>query len=339
MKFSYLLVPAIIMAGFCAEMKAQDVRMVVSQDGKGDYLTVQQAIDAAPDYYRHGEITIVIRPGTYNEKVTIPTSKQRIHMVGEDAMTTVITWSDYAEQAGPTGKPIGTSATPTVFFYGDDLLAENITFENAAGEGKKIGQACAVMVDADRVAFVGCRFIANQDTIYTYGKGQRQYYLNCWIEGTTDFIFGASTCWFESCTILSKKNSYVTAASTPQGTKFGYVFNNCKLIHSEGVDKVYLGRPWRPYAKTVFLGCELGDHILPVGWHDWGKEYAHKTTYYAEYASKGPGAASKAERERWSHIMKPSQAQAYSVTKVLCAGSEIDKNGVAVPVEWYFKLF
>ena len=319
--------------------RASDIEFVVDCNGGGDFLTIQEAVDAAPDYFKSGSTLIRIRKGVYREKLTIPTNKQRLHLVGEDPMTTIITHSDYALQAGPDGEPIGTSATSTVFLYADDFLAENLTIENAAGEGKSIAQACAITIDADRVAFVNCRFVANQDTIYTYGKNQRQYFRNCWIEGTTDFIFGASTCWFESCTILSKKNSYVTAASTPQGTQFGYVFNNCKLIHSEGVDKVYLGRPWRPYAKTVFLGCELGDHILPEGWHDWGKEYAHKTTYYAEYASKGPGAASKAEREKWCHIMKPSQAMEYSVTKVLCAGSEIDKNGVAVPVEWYFKVF
>ena len=163
--------------------------------------------------------------------MTIPTNKQRIHLIGQSAEKTIISWNDYAKKAGSTGYEMGTSATSTVFLYGSDFLAENLTFQNTAGEGKEIGQACAITVDADRVAFINCRFIANQDTIYTYGKGQRQYFRNCWIEGTTDFIFGASTCWFEDCTILSKRDSYITAASTPENEEFGYVFMNCRLIH------------------------------------------------------------------------------------------------------------
>lgn len=316
-----------------------DYDFVVAKDGSGDFFSVQEAVDAAPDYCKQDETTIYIKDGRYEEKVTIPTNKQKLHIIGQSAEGTVITWSDYAQKKGPTGYKMGTSATSTVFLYADDFLAENITIENAAGEGKSIGQACAITVDADRVAFINCRFVANQDTIYTYGKNQRQYYRGCWIEGTTDFIFGASTCWFEDCTILSKKNSYVTAASTPEGTEFGYVFHNCRLIHDADAQKVYLGRPWRPYAKTVFIGCELGDHILKEGWHNWGKEYAEKTAFYAEYGSHGPGAATAAERVKWSHILKEKEVRKYTPANVLQTGSEIDKHGKAVKVEWYFKVF
>ncbi len=316
-----------------------DYDFVVAKDGSGDFLTVQEAIDAAPDYCKQDETTIYIKDGIYSEKVTIPTNKQKLHLIGQSSEKTVITWSDYAKKAGPTGYEMGTSATSTVFLYADDFLAENITIENAAGEGKDIAQACAITVDADRVAFINCRFIANQDTIYTYGKGQRQYYRGCWIEGTTDFIFGASTCWFEDCTILSKKNSYITAASTPEGAEFGYVFNRCRLIHDENALKVYLGRPWRPFARTVFIDCEMGDHILPEGWHNWNKPYAEKTTFYAEYGSRGEGAAPASDRVRWSRQLKPKALKAYTPENVLRTGSEIDKHGKAVKVEWYFKVF
>ena len=316
-----------------------DYDFVVAKDGSGDFLTVQEAIDAAPDYCKQDETTIYIKDGIYSEKVTIPTNKQKLHLIGQSAEKTVISWSDYAKKTGPTGYEMGTSATSTVFLYADDFLAENITIENAAGEGKDIAQACAITVDADRVAFINCRFIANQDTIYTYGKGQRQYYRGCWIEGTTDFIFGASTCWFEDCTILSKKNSYITAASTPEGAEFGYVFNRCRLIHDENALKVYLGRPWRPFARTVFIDCEMGDHILPEGWHNRNKPYAEKTTFYAEYGSRGEGAAPASERVRWSRQLKPKALKAYTPENVLRTGSEIDKHGKAVKVEWYFKVF
>ena len=316
-----------------------DYDFVVAKDGSGDFFTVQEAVNAAPDYCKQDETTIYIKDGVYEEKVTIPTNKQRLHLIGQSAENTVITWSDFAQMIGPTGYEMGTSATSTVFLYASDFLAENLTIENAAGEGKSIGQACAITVDGDRVAFVNCRFVANQDTIYTYGKGQRQYFKGCWIEGTTDFIFGASTCWFEDCTILSKKNSYVTAASTPEREEFGYVFNNCRLIHDENTDKVYLGRPWRSFAKTVFINCELGDHILKEGWHNWGKPYAEKTTFYAEYGSKGPGAASKKERVKWSHQLKNKDLGKYTPENVLQCGSEQDKHGKNVKVEWYFKVF
>lgn len=312
---------------------------VVAKDGSGDFFTVQEAVDAAPDYCKQDETTIYIKDGVYEEKVTIPTNKQRLHLIGQSAANTVITWNDYAKKLGPTGYEMGTSATSTVFLYASDFLAENLTIANSSGEGKEIGQACAITVDADRAAFINCRFIANQDTIYTYGKGQRQYYRNCWIEGTTDFIFGASTCWFEECTILSKKNSYVTAASTPEWEKFGYVFNNCRLIHNEDAVKVYLGRPWRSFAKTVFINCELGDHIVREGWHNWDKPYAEKTTFYAEYGSKGPGAASKAERVKWSHFLREKDLVEYTPENVLQCGSEQDKNGKDIRVEWFFKVF
>ena len=334
-----LLLPEIVKV--IPELAAHVVNydFVVAKDGSGDFLTVQEAIDAAPDYCKQDETTIYIKDGIYSEKVTIPTNKQKLHLIGQSAEKTVISWSDYAKKTGPTGYEMGTSATSTVFLYADDFLAENITIENAAGEGKDIAQACAITVDADRVAFINCRFIANQDTIYTYGKGQRQYYRGCWIEGTTDFIFGASTCWFEDCTILSKKNSYITAASTPEGAEFGYVFNRCRLIHDENALKVYLGRPWRPFARTVFIDCEMGDHILPEGWHNWNKPYAEKTTFYAEYGSRGEGAAPASERVRWSRQLKPKALKAYTPENVLRTGSEIDKHGKAVKVEWYFKVF
>ena len=131
----------------------------------------------------------------------------------------------------------------------------------------------------------------------------------------------------------------MTAASTPKEEHYGYVFNNCRLIHDENTEKVYLGRPWRPYAKTVFINCELGDHILKEGWHNWGKEYAEKTTFYAEYGSKGPGASSAKERVKWSHHLKAKAVASYTPENVLKTGKEIDKNGKAVKIEWHFKVF
>lgn len=308
----------------------------MAKDGSGDFFTVQEAVNAVPDYSRQAATEIYVRPGVYREKVTVPASKQKIHIFGDDARTTVISWDDYALKTNSAGYPMGTSATSTVFVYGDDFFAENLTFENTAGEGKEIAQACAITVDADRAAFIWCRFVANQDTIYTYGKGQHHYFRDCWIEGTTDFIFGASTAYFDNCTIYSKKNSYITAASTPEGEDFGYVFHRCRLVAAPGVDRVYLGRPWRPYARTVFIDCEMGSHIVPAGWHNWGKKYAEKTVLYAEYGSIGPG-ADPSGRVRWSRQLRKKELLSYGPSTVLDAGTEIDRNGIAVRNEWFFR--
>lgn len=334
-----LLLPYITAAVPELQGHVLDYDFVVAKDGSGDFLSVQEAVDAAPDYCRNSGVSIYVRNGVYHEKVTVPANRQRLRLVGESLEGTVITYDDYAMRPDFTGRPMGTSATPTFFVYGDDFLAENITFENSSGEGRNIGQACAIMVDADRAAFIGCRFSANQDTIYTYGKGQRQYFRNCLIEGTTDFIFGASTVLFEDCDIVSRKDSYVTAASTPEHAAFGYVFLNCRFLHAEGVGKVYLGRPWRPFARTVLIGCWLDGHIRPEGWHNWDKSYAEKTVFYAEYGSMGPGAADRRERVSWSRTLTARQAAAYVPEIVLDAGHETDKNGNEVRVEWFYKVF
>lgn len=299
--------------------------IVVSSDGHGDYMTVQEAIDAVPDY-SHGHITsIYIRNGVYQEKVSIPHSKFRMHIQGEDAEKTVITYGKYAEQIWPGfDYKVGTSGSATIYIHASYITFEDITFENTAGEGKSIGQAVAVFTDGDFLFFNRCRFIGNQDTLYTYGRYgkdggvKRNYYLDCYIEGTTDFIFGPSICYFERCTIHSKKNSYVTAASTFPGQKYGYVFKDCKLTAAPGIDKCYLGRPWGAYAKTVFIHCELGSHILPEGWHDWekeGKPDTKKNSYYAEYDCYGPGA--RGPRVKWSHVLKAKDLPEYSFEKVM----------------------
>jgi pectinesterase len=179
-----------------------------------------------------------------------------------------------------------------------------------------VGQAVAVWVDGDKAAFVNCRFLGFQDTLYTFGRGSRQFYKGCYIEGTVDFIFGSSTAWFEDCDIFCKRGGYVTAASTPDTARFGYVFSHCRIGGDAPAGSFGLGRPWRPYAKTVFLHCELGAMIRPEGWDPWDKESNKKTAYYAEYQSSGPGAAPN-KRVPWSHQLTEAEAQAYTRDNVL----------------------
>lgn len=311
------------------EIAAHLVRydIVVSADGHGDYLTVQEAINAAPDY-SHSEFThIRIRAGVYNEMVTIPHNKFRLHISGEGAGKTVISYGKYAKQQWPgRGFNVGTSGSASVYIHSSYVTMEDLTIANSAGEGKDIAQAVALFTDGDFLFFHRCSVIGNQDTVYTYGRYgkdggiKRNYFLDCYIEGTTDFIFGPSIAYFENCTIHSKKNSYVTAASTLPGQKYGYVFRGCRLTAAEGIDNCYLGRPWGAYAKTVFIECELGSHIVKEGWHDWekpGKADTKKNSYYAEYKCFGPGAASARERVRWSHQLSDRQAAEYSFEKVM----------------------
>lgn len=309
------------------EIAAHLVRydIVVSPDGHGDYMTVQEAVNAIPDYSHEQITTVFIRKGVYKEEVTIPHSKFRVHFKGEDPETTLITFDKYARKFWPGRNfDMGTSGSATIYIHASYVTFENLAFENSAGEGKEIGQAVAVFTDGDFLFFKNCRFLGNQDTLYTYGRYgknggiKRNYFLDCYIEGTTDFIFGTSIAYFENCTIHSKKDSYVTAASTLEGQKYGYVFKNCKLTAAPGVTKCYLGRPWGAFAKTVFIGCELGGHIVPEGWHDWekeGKPNTRKNSFYAEYGSTGPGA--RGPRADWAHKLSAKDLSDYSFEKVM----------------------
>ena len=299
--------------------------IVVDQTGHGDYMKVQDAIDAVPNYSHDKIPTILIKAGTYKEAIDIPHTKFRMKIMGQGADKTILTYDRYAEQLWPDNDfKVGTSGSASMYIHSSYVTFEDITFENTAGEGKEIGQAVAVFTDGDFLFFHRCRFIGNQDTLYTYGRFgkeggiKRNYFLDCYIEGTTDFIFGPSIAYFENCHIHSKKNSYVTAASTLQGQKYGYVFKNCKLTADPGIDKCYLGRPWGAYAKTVFIGCELGPHIVADGWHDWekeGKPNTKKNSYYAEYQNAGPGA--QGPRVKWAHTLTAKQAAEYTFEKVM----------------------
>lgn len=291
---------------------AQPYDFIVDAAGSGDFKTVQAAIDAVPAL-RKNETTIYIKNGTYKEKLTLPANRTNVTFIGESVEKTILTYDDFASRKNRFGEEIGTSGSSGFFIFGDGFTAKNITFENSAGP---VGQAVAVRVDGDKVMFENCRFLGHQDTLYPHGKQSRQYYKNCYIEGTTDFIFGWSTVVFEDCEIFAKKDaSYLTAASTLEESPYGFVFVNCKLTGEADKSSVYLGRPWRPYAKTVFLYCKIGDHIKQEGWHNWNKPDAEKTTFYAEYKSSGKGAG-KEERVGWSHQLTKDEAATYTFENI-----------------------
>lgn len=268
---------------------------VVAKDGSGDFFTVQEAINAVPDFRKNKRTTILVRKGEYKERVIIPECKINVSLIGEEGA--VITDDNYASKKNIFGDEMSTSGSSTVYIYAPDFYAEHITFANTAG---RVGQAVACFIDGDRAYFKNCRFLGNQDTLYTYGKESRQYYEGCYIEGTVDFIFGWSTAVFKDCEIHSLGDGYVTAPSTDQGKAYGYVFWNCRLTAADEAGKVYLSRPWRPYAQAVYIQCEMGKHIVPEGWNNWGKASNEQTVYYAEYQSTGEGANPSA-RVKYSH--------------------------------------
>lgn len=287
--------------------------LFVARDGTAEFRTINEAVEVCRAFMEYHKV-IFVKKGVYKEKVIIPSWLTHIEICGEDAENTIITYDDHANIRLPeTGKPMGTFRTFTVKVEGSYITFKNITIENNAA---RLGQAVALHTEGDHLLFIGCRFLGNQDTVYTGVAGTRLYFKDCYIEGTTDFIFGPSTAWFEGCTIFSKINSYVTAASTPADVAYGYVFNNCKLTAAEGATKVYLGRPWRPYAYTLFMNCELGSHILPAGWYNWDNADNEKTARYLEYNNTGAGAA-KAERAPWSRQLTKKEAAKITIENVL----------------------
>ncbi|GEL10803.1 pectinesterase [Flavobacterium glycines] len=291
-----------------------DKKITVALDGSGDFKTVQTAIDAANT--EKGAVLIYIKKGIYKEKLVIPLSKKGLQLIGEDKDKTIITNDDYSGKPNPNSKRnFGTSDSYTLLVRADDVRIENITIENSWCEK---GQAVSLCAKGERFIIKNSRILGCQDTLLTDGDGYYQYYENCYIEGTTDFIFGPAVAVFQNCIIKSKINSYITAASTPENQEFGYVFFNCKLIADANATKVFLGRPWRPYAKTVFMNCNLGSHILPEGWNPWKDErFADKTktAFYAEYNNKGKGAKNN-KRVAWSHQLTKEEAVKYTLKNI-----------------------
>ena len=295
--------------------------LVVSRDGTGNFRTVDEAIEVCRAFMDYTKV-IYVKKGVYKEKLVIPSWLTHITICGEDRDSTIITWDDHANilmpiggldsEAAAKGKPMGTFRTYTLKVEGSYITLENITIENNAA---KLGQAVALHTEGDHILVHNCRLLGNQDTVYTGVAGTRIAFYDCYIEGTTDFIFGPSVAWFENCEIHSKANSYITASSSPAGQNYGYVFNHCRLTADAGVDKVYLGRPWRPFASTIFMNCEMGKHIVPAGWDNWRNPKNEETASYAEYNNHGEGANTK-NRVKWSKQLSKKEASKIDITKV-----------------------
>lgn len=298
--------------------------IVVSRDGTGRFRTVNEAVEACRAFMTYHKV-IFIKKGLYKEKVVIPSWLTNIELCGEDMNETIITYDDHAniqipkigaptDAAGaPQYQGMGTFRTYTLKVQGADITIKNLTIENNAA---KLGQAVALHTEGDRLQFINCRFLGNQDTVYTGVAATRCYFKDCYIEGTVDFIFGPSVAWFENCDIVAKSNGYLTAASTPQGQKWGYIFNNCRLkAVKEGI-RYYLGRPWREYAHTLFMNCMIDSNVRAEGWKEWSNKDNLTTTRYEVYNCTGDGSATTAY-PAWTKVLTKKEAKSVTLENVM----------------------
>ena len=302
---------------------------VVAQDGSGDFTTVQAAILAVPSDLLT-RTTIFIKAGTYREKISVPKTKPNVTLIGEDRDTTILTYDDHAT-VNPDESVTGTEDTPTFFIKSRAFAAEHITFANTAGD---VGPAIAVWVHGTRCHFRDCAFLGYQDTICLYGK--LVYFKHCYIEGAIDIVFGPSTAVFQQCAIHCLDSGFLTAAATPDGRQYGFVFLRCTISGDAPAGSVFLGRPWGDDANVVFSHCDMDEEIAPEGWDDWDDEGTQQTAFFAECASTGAG-ADPADRVDWSHQIAPDDADDYVVSKVFNLPTAPAHSAMllALPKPWY----
>ncbi|MDD3252545.1 MAG: pectinesterase family protein [Lachnospiraceae bacterium] len=312
----------------------------IAGDGSGDFATISEALALLREADSEtAPVTLRIHKGVYKEQLTI--DRPFLTLIGDSPEDTILTGNLYARMPSDDIGKLGTFRTYSCRIAANDVTLKNLTLENSAGRGPDVGQALALYADGDRLIFENCRFLGGQDTLFTaplppkeiepngfVGPGQhtpringRHYYKNCYLEGDIDFIFGGATAYFEDCECFSKDigrtvNSYVTAASTPEGQDYGYVMNRCRFTGNCPPHSACLGRPWREYAQTVLLNCEIGAHICAKGWDDWNKPQAHETVFFAEFASTGPSLDMQ-KRPGWVHILTPAEAKQFSRQNVL----------------------
>jgi pectinesterase len=309
--------------------------ITVATDGSGDFSTVSEAIKAVTELPE----TIFIKKGIYKERVEI--DKPFLTLEGEDRENTVITEGFYANMIMEDGIKRGTFRSYTLIVTADNVTLKNLTIENSSGFGTDVGQAIALYVEGDRALVENCRLLGHQDTLFTgplpheviqsggftgpteFSKRRilRQEYRNCYIEGEVDFIFGSACAYFENCEIHSLNrnmdiNGYVTAPSTYEGMEFGYVFQKCRFTSNCPENTVYLGRPWRIYAKTVILNSQIDAHITDAAFHDWNKPESHETTFFALYQCTGKNFSADTLAD-YVHILTDEQAAAYTRENVL----------------------
>lgn len=311
---------------------AQTYDVIVAKDGSGNFTSLQAAIDAAPANsvvpYK-----IFIKNGKYKEKITVPSNKPFIHLFGESVAKVILTYDDYGGKLTACGTIVGTQNSASFTVNATDFAATNITFENSHPFGvpdNNNQQAVALLVNADRAVFKNCRFLGNQDTLYLKGSGTpRNYFKNCYIDGTVDFIFGSAIALFDSCVVYAKSrtgtsSSYITAPNTPTGQNYGFIFRDARLPHNTGVTVYYLSRPWPSPSvtdtrqKTVFLSSRLSSNINPLGWSTWDGNTVTSNLYYGEYRSRyfNDELVDISTRVPWSVQLSQADSSTYTFSNV-----------------------
>uniref|UniRef100_A0A0C9S8D0 Pectinesterase n=1 Tax=Wollemia nobilis TaxID=56998 RepID=A0A0C9S8D0_9CONI len=282
--------------------------VVVAQDGRGDYASVQAAIDGAVPLRNCQRIIIEVLPGVYRQPIYVAKTKNMITLRGFCAEDTILTWNNTATRIEHHQASCvigtGTFGSSTMIVEGEDFVAEGITFENAAPQGS--GQAVAIRVTADRCAFYNCRFLGWQDTVYLhYGK---HYLRDCYIEGSVDFVFGNATALLEHCHIHCKSQGFITAQSrkSPQEST-GYVFLRCVITGNGEKSYMHLGRPWAPFSRVVFAYTWMDACIKPVGWDNWNKPENERSACFYEYRCSGPG-SDPSKRVDWTRQLMDDEA-------------------------------
>jgi pectinesterase len=308
-----ILVFNLIMCNVIAQKASVKYDFTIAKDNSSIYHSIQEVLNLIPSGNTK-PVRIYVKSGMYNEVVTVDTSKSNITLIGEDKNNTLIEFNNHTGSRLANGEIINTRTSAACFIYGSNFQAQNICFSNQAGFDA--GQAVALRVEGNRASFYNCKMVGFQDVLFLSGDGVKQYFKDCYIEGTTDFIFGAATALFEHCHIHSKKNSHVTAASTNSLIPFGFVFKDCKLTADSAINKVSLGRPWSPTASVTYINCWLGNHIVEEGWNNWKNPANEATARYSEYNSTGPG-ANPAKRAPWTKQLTEEQAKAITTEKVL----------------------
>jgi pectin methylesterase-like acyl-CoA thioesterase len=333
-KILLLLVLSLVAIGSHAQYN-----LVVAADGSGNYTTVQAAINAATAGTATAPFRIFIKNGRYVEKDTVHTSKVYLQLIGESVGGVTITFGANASMLIPgSGSTYGTSGSATMTVNADNFTAMNITFENTTGRLGDGPQALAINVGSDRVAFKNCRFISGQDTVYAGSPGKRQYFLHCYIDGNTDFIFGNAVAVFDSCVIWGRdrvdgqSGGVITAANTPAGQTYGYVFLDCEIPTSRITTNYSLGRPWQNSGtpntnpannKTVFIRTRMNGSIKPAGWDVWDAGTVTSVITYAEYNSQWYSGTSVdvSARVSWSQQLTAAQAANYTLTNIFNNGT------------------
>ncbi|KAL2935022.1 putative pectinesterase 53 [Bienertia sinuspersici] len=291
------------------EAEINKERLVVNQNGRGDYETITEAIDNVP-IHNTKRIILEINPGVYREKIHIPRTKPFISFIGDPSNPPTITGNDTASMTGGDGTPLSTFRSATIAVDSDYFIALYIIFQNTASHnvGSVGEQAVSLRISGSKAAFYGCRFYGSQDTLYD--RRGLHYFRNCFIQGSVDFIFGEGRSLYQNCTLnsITKEIASVTAQKrSNRSMSSGFSFKDCKVT---GSGRVYLGRAWGDYSRVVYSLSFLDKIVVPLGWNDWGKSYRNSRVYYGEYKCSGPG-ANMIGRVSWARALTDKEAEPF----------------------------